>query len=435
MRNIFDQYAQPENRLTHALISSLTADPGLLKGFLKEFFGVRTGRQPVHIWEQSLPGEALDSLDENEAERRGLPDSCITVGPDLTLLIESKFASQLHSDQLKRHARTAQRRGLLGVRVLALTVGPLKLRLSKDMSLRQWTDVYSWLQSRSRQSEWAWRCCEFMEVLEERESDSGYFKEGTLTVFSGIPFDSDSPYTYTNAKRLLRLLREELCQDKGRKLSKVGADVRGAGRSAITGRDHTQVWDYIPLQCAKKAKVFTEYPHLTLGLGSTSVSAHITIPNGVKSGIRARILGEHPQDFVRLISEVFAGFLPIVRKSQGIPRGLVVQRHYKTQRSPATVDSQLAFDLRTAIKVSRTAGGRVKHQPEWLYATYEALKSRRSNLQLQVGVEFPYDKCPDANTSAIVAHIRDVFIACAPLIDIAEQFAPKPRGRSAERRS
>jgi len=35
MRNIFDQYTHPENRLTHALMSSLAADPELLRSFVR----------------------------------------------------------------------------------------------------------------------------------------------------------------------------------------------------------------------------------------------------------------------------------------------------------------------------------------------------------------------------------------------------------------
>jgi hypothetical protein len=35
MRNVFDQFRQPENRLTHALMCSLYEDPKLLKRFIR----------------------------------------------------------------------------------------------------------------------------------------------------------------------------------------------------------------------------------------------------------------------------------------------------------------------------------------------------------------------------------------------------------------
>jgi hypothetical protein len=37
MRNIFDQYSQPENRLTHSLVMALHYDRNLLKSFLSRF--------------------------------------------------------------------------------------------------------------------------------------------------------------------------------------------------------------------------------------------------------------------------------------------------------------------------------------------------------------------------------------------------------------
>ena len=43
--------------------------------------------------------------------------------------------------------------------------------------------------------------------------DDGYLLEGTLTTFTGIPFDADYPYDYFEAKRLLRLLMLELRAD------------------------------------------------------------------------------------------------------------------------------------------------------------------------------------------------------------------------------
>jgi hypothetical protein len=64
MRNIFDQYTQPENRLTHALASSLAAEPLLLRKFVKWVTGERilNGRK-LEILEQRLPGEEEEARD------------------------------------------------------------------------------------------------------------------------------------------------------------------------------------------------------------------------------------------------------------------------------------------------------------------------------------------------------------------------------------
>ena len=76
MRNVFDQYEQPENRLTHAFMVSLEKDRTLLKAFLK---WIEAERVPpvssIQLAEQEVPGVYQSSDDKNE--RKGLPDGFI----------------------------------------------------------------------------------------------------------------------------------------------------------------------------------------------------------------------------------------------------------------------------------------------------------------------------------------------------------------------
>ena len=53
VRNVFDQYDQPENRVTHALMSALDADRNLLDAFLKKNHPRR--RVAIHL--QMAPEE------------------------------------------------------------------------------------------------------------------------------------------------------------------------------------------------------------------------------------------------------------------------------------------------------------------------------------------------------------------------------------------
>ncbi len=131
MRNIFDQYSQPENRLTHALVSCLAGDPRLLRKFVRWATGdsVPAGRR-LEVLEQRLPGQE-EVADEAEAERRGLPDAWIHDGKGWALIIESKIESPLKRDQLDRHRRVAERRGFSDVHLVALVVDRPK-RLSLD---------------------------------------------------------------------------------------------------------------------------------------------------------------------------------------------------------------------------------------------------------------------------------------------------------------
>ena len=111
MRNLFDQYDQPENRLSHALAVCLYEDRRLLNDFLL-WMGVTPPRKSseLYVVEQSLPGDLLGS--EQHAERKGLPDIVIHDGDAWCVLIESKIQASLTQDQLSRHKRTMSRRGL-----------------------------------------------------------------------------------------------------------------------------------------------------------------------------------------------------------------------------------------------------------------------------------------------------------------------------------
>lgn len=74
MRNIFDQYSQPENRITHALVTALHEDQKLLRAFLKDIPECLLPRkkQPIEIFEQTYPGELEKTEDAKGAQ--GVPD-------------------------------------------------------------------------------------------------------------------------------------------------------------------------------------------------------------------------------------------------------------------------------------------------------------------------------------------------------------------------
>lgn len=415
MRNLFDQYSQPENRLTHALLVSLAEDRRLLNAFVLWAFGRNVRNEKLSVLEQSRPGGSSD-ISEEEAQQRGLPDGCITDGDSWALLIESKVALRPTLDQLHRHVRTARRRGIEDVRLLLLTVHPAPSRLPDNMVAKQWWEVYAWLSEQSPRSAWAKRCLEYMQVAEAKEAAAEYLQEGRLTVFSGIPFGEHEPYTYGQAKRLLKLLREELCKDS-RLSTRIAADLLAPGRSAITGQNDSGVWDYIPIRQAHLAEKHTEYPHLTLTIGREHVGAFVTVPNGMNSTQRAQVLGADMDGFESVIQGATIEMVQSLRKVRGfVPEIIVLQRHWPSRHSSAAVDCQLRFDARTTLPTASRDRGPVKSQPQWLKAAYEALVHRRSNLEFAIGGSFPYGSCPTVADSAIVRAIADVWLACGPVV-------------------
>lgn len=412
MRNIFDQYSQPENRLTHALVCALGEDNKLLRYFIRWVTG-KAGPKGTHIVEQRLPGDP--ELSEDESERRGLPDAWIYDDNSWSLLVESKVSAVLKNEQLCRHYNTALRRGFDDITLLAIDVILPKQKLPEYVIFRKWSEVYTCLCKQSQYSDWALKTARYMEVVESKWSVDGYLKEGALTVFSGIPFSNDNPYNYSEAKRLIKLVMGELRVRKDLK-TQLGMNPHGIGRGAITGKDGAGVWDFLRLKTSNNKEAFTKYPHLTLALERDRILTIITVPHGIKTAFRRNVVDLGFEGFSELMADVNNNLYKVLIKTEGAaPWVIVVQRRYPTQRSAAIMDARIEYDLRTAFP---TKGKQtVKVQQEWLKATYEALSRKRSNLQVAVGAIFPYRTCKMTSNKNIIDSIASTWIACKPLVD------------------
>ena len=248
MRNIFDQYEQPENRLTHALISTLSNDRRLIRPFLKRLkIGSIPPVQRLRLVEQQIPGVSVSG---EEIDAKGLPDACIFDDKGWALLLESKVQASISRGQLERHLKSAGRNGYENAHVVAIAVAAGCNGLPERTAVVEWREVYKWFRRLATASTWAGTFAEYMEVFESRMiAKEGYLKQGTLTMFDGLRFDEDNPYTHREAKRLIRLLRDELQRRKD--LQELGVDPTGEGRSALTGRGFDPVWDFLPLKQAR----------------------------------------------------------------------------------------------------------------------------------------------------------------------------------------
>ena len=92
------------------------------------------------------------------------------------------------------------------------------------------------------------------------------FVRGALTRFSGVPFSDDHPYTYLEAKRILRLVFIEL-RDRKDLREELQIDPSAPGRGSITGSKGRLVWDFLGLR-GDADKAFTSRPHLSIGIGA-----------------------------------------------------------------------------------------------------------------------------------------------------------------------
>jgi hypothetical protein len=413
VRNVFHQYQQPENRLTHALVCALAEDSHLLKRFIRWATGRAAPKGKLEIVEQQRPGEEA----RNEDEAAGIPDAWIFNDDGWALLLESKITAHLGTGQLLRHLATAARRGFPNATLLVVTARDQTPGIKGDVIALPWMAVYGWLLRERRRSEWAARCANYMEILESDLIEQGKLKEGAVTTFSGIPFDSGNPYSYLEAKRLLKLALEELRNN--RKLVRIlGMDPKSAGRGAITGRESDSVWDYLSLRQGRGDETFTHYPHLTLAIKADMLLVIVTVPHGIKPEFRRRLVDLEAEGFRELFGEICRRICLALRKDKGaVPWAEVLQRRYLSQRSIPIVDAKVEFDLRTAVqKVPGRGRKTIRVQPQWLDAAYRALARKQSNLQLVVGAAFPYGRSSSVSQRAVLSNIAETWLACRPLL-------------------
>jgi len=273
---------------------------------------------------------------------------------------------------------------------------------------KTWTELYSWARRERRQSEWA-RCLgDYLEVAETKMAQTKYLKEGSLTVFDGIYFDAQNRYNYGEAKRLLRLMMGELRKRKD--LLQLGMNPNGDGRPAITGKETTRVWDFIPLHAASGA-TFTRHPHLTLSLHESSAFAMITLPNGARAQFRKNLVDLGLDGFRDLIEKVAARICKATRAVPNArPQMYALQRHFRSQKSEPEVDGEVWFDLRTA---GTRRSGAIKVQRQWIDAVYSLLSQRRSNLQFGIGAALPYG-APAMREKGVLDLVAGAWLACGP---------------------
>ncbi|MFW6106949.1 MAG: hypothetical protein ACOC8H_02190 [bacterium] len=413
MRNVFDQYSQPENRLTHAFASILQNDRKLIRPFLKRFVANDVPRlKGLRITEQQVPGESAP-LDEDEAQ--GRPDACIYTDEGWATVFECKIQAGFNAKQLRRHCSTAQRYGFENPYLVVVAVDQPQAKLPAGTITLRWRDIYAWFSGRALRSPWARMFVNYMHVFESKMLAREYDVRGTLTMFDGVRFDEDNPYTYREGKRLLRLLTDELRQRKAL-IQKIGIDPEGAGRGAITGRRQDRVWDFIPLRVARTAASHTCYPHLTLGITNADVIAAVTIPNSIRGGFRTRLRKLGIAGFGRLIGDVEKRLRPVLRRSKGAkPMLYLHQRHFKSQASPGITDGRLDVDLRCLTEgVPRGP----KRQPKWLEAAYDVYTHKRSNIQMGVEVHFPHT-CPVVRSRSLTKLFEDTWLASNPMLSFA----------------
>ena len=413
MRNLFDQYNQPENKLTHSLVSCLYEDNQLLNSFLKSFCSNFFNQSSkLSIEQQTVPGEFHSTDDENE--RKGLPDAVI-YAEEQCLIIESKVSSTLTKDQLMRHEKTVRRRGFNNIKGIGIVVDLLpNVRLDNWKQIT-WNQVYSWAHKEIKKSEWARKLIDYFNVLENNMVENEYLREGSITEFTGIHFDNENPYSYREGKRQLKLLINKV--KKNRTLdTDLNADLNSKGRGGIKKGN---VWDFITFKSNSKTHSFTGAPHLTLGISPKYVGCDLTIPYKVQGIAKKNFYSLSWEKFKSIFYEIGCNYKENFGNSAGFkPRIVLAQRRYPSQSSPAIHDALLEFDIRTAFKdLCSGLKPTQKYQQEWLKLVFDINNNKKSNIQFQIGAAFNFDqKHTLINNKDADQIVVKSYLSCKPLI-------------------
>ena len=408
MRNVFDQYDQPENRLTHALMVTLANDKKLVRPFLK-LVGVKRvpALKDIELGLQRVPGQEVDSIKDG---KEGLPDGCFFDQDSWAVVIEAKVQAGISVNQLRRHRKTSARYGYAQPHVVLLSIDKPK-SLPNWVTHLEWKNLYRWFNKRTSDSSWARHFVEYMHVFESKMIAEDYNIRGTLTMFDGFKFSDDEPYTYAEGKRLIRLLGDEL--RKRKKLVKaLGIDVKEPGRKAITRGENGGVWDFLPLKIGR-GKPFTAAVHPTLVIRPQEVGIALTVPNAMR-GVRNTLRNDDAEGLGRMLSQVEKNLRPVLKKVKTAkPMIYILQRHYKSQRSHPEMDGRVEVDLRTVLS---TAKGPLKHQPGWLECIFKLLVNKRTNMQWGIELHCPHSEKEMQSAKAIDIMV-DTWIAMTPLMD------------------
>ena len=413
MRNIFDQYNQPENKLTHSLASSLYEDKKLLDSFLKtfckNFFKITSN---LKIEQQTVPGQITRETDEKQ--KKGLPDAII-YNEEECLIIESKVSSTLTQDQLNRHEKTLRRRGFDKIKGIGIVVDLLPNVKLENWKQLTWNSVYSWAHKETKNSEWAKKLVDYFNVLENNMVEDEYLTEGSITEFTGIHFDDDNPYSYREGKRQLKLLVNKIRKNKILN-DELNVDLKAKGRSGI--KKEGNLWDYLTFNTGIKQKSFTDEPHLTIAMSDEFIEADFTIPYRIKGKTKKNFYSLSWVNFKNIVHEIALNFDKSFGISEGFqPHILLGQRRYPSQSSPAIHDARLEMDIRTAFKdISSKLKPTQKQQEEWLKVVFEINNNKKSNLQFQVGGRFYFNKQSLVNDKNADQILVKSFLACKPLV-------------------
>lgn len=392
IRNLFDQYEQPENRLTHALAQVLARDQRLTRAFVRFAIGADPPEGFLGLSCQVFPGEQQLPLSEEAAERRGIPDLWIWSGSNgWAIVCECKVTAAPSTEQLQRHAATARRLGFKAAHLLVITADESRPDAVANringvpVAWTSWSSLFAFLSKHSRESHLVTEFLNYLRVVEGQLMAGGH-EIPPFTTFTGIPFSPDHPYSEPEAKVVLRALMAEFRRRlAASSVLQIEPSIR---RPALVG-----AWDVVGFKFANPKQPFNEYPHLSLYIDRGSVGLQLIFPHQAVPGYWKRIREASKLQLRSALEEVAQRLRParrhVVRDIWEPQISLrLYQRHFYAQRM-GTQDGLIEFDVDTLFQ-HRRKPSTVKTVPAWLDAIHAVLaQTSRANFELALRARYP----------------------------------------------
>jgi hypothetical protein len=416
MRNIFDQYDKTEDRLTHAIAVTLHEDRAFLSEFLKltnDFF--KDDPRKLTILTQQLPGESTSAR-----PGQSRPDLIIHDREEhRCIAIEVKAQAPLNDAQLHEHGKTLRDRGFDHVRVLALTARAQD-QSSEAEAVLQWRDIFTIAHKFARTGSWCQHLCEYLALVQGRLWEEGNMLDGSLTQFTGFPFDDEYAFTIERGRAHLRKATQELRTHTI--VRQLGLDLDWEKPSISDRGDHvfeTLLFDDHP---GGASKDFRTFPHLTLSLHRSFAQVEASIPNGCSRECRRRLVEQGEDGLRDLHAQVLKRAGPIMA-SGGVPMVSVVQRHAQhAQRLAPYNDAELRFHLNASRAEDVTSAvHKMKSLPHWMDTLFALLDHRAvsSDVNLHIGylIRLPWTM-PEMGTRDAIDVIAQSWQAMMPVMDV-----------------
>lgn len=381
---LFDQYSNPENRLTHALLHTIGSSGWLLTRFLKDLVGVKfqTKKLFFEISTQKVP---FGHGDVDHDQIQAIPDAwIIEENLQLGIAIEVKDRkNNLNKQQLEWHKKRIYHYENKYLLVITpdLSEPPIINILREEENTengkvttvwRSWDNIYRWLsdvnlKKSSIQSHEKFLITAMTEYLERRREVLG---------FQGILFSSG--FDVYEAKEILNAEMVELMDTVLSQYKELNTR-----RPAITTFSKGSVWD-----CFGSKEGFTRDLHITLSITENWHDISITIPNSAKAAWKR-------------LRQVFTDgkymdtLLDILRDLRKEVPHLYIefnQRHFKNRKFGVR-DGYMEFSIDTLGSGFSKKDSSVKEFPIWREALKEAIINKKKiNGQVMFKCRYFYDE-------------------------------------------